>query len=81
MKNSKLVIEHLKKKQYVIAFRKMFNKNTAISNDVVNKWKINLEGYKLCDIYNAEETALFYNYIIYIYICKLDKMQAFKNEK
>lgn len=40
----------------------MFIKNTAISSDVVNKWKINLEVYK--------ETALItilYNIYIYRY--------------
>jgi len=66
------------KKRHDIAFRKVCGESADVSDDVVNEWKINLrellEGYKPCDIFNADETALFYK-------CMPDKTLAFKNEK
>jgi len=66
------------KKRHGIAFRKVCGESAAVSDDVVNEWKINLsellEGYKPCDIFNADETALFYK-------CMPDKTLTFKNEK
>jgi hypothetical protein len=51
------------KKRHDIAFKKVCGESTAVSDNVVNEWKINLsellEEYKPCNIFNADETALF----------------------
>ncbi|XP_025407157.1 tigger transposable element-derived protein 6-like, partial [Sipha flava] len=66
------------KKRHDISFRKVCGESAGVSDNVVNEWKINLsellEGYKPCDIFNADETALFYK-------CMPDKTLTFKNEK
>lgn len=50
------------KKRHNIDFIKVCGESVAVSDDVVNGWKINLielmEGYKPNDILNADETAL-----------------------
>ncbi|XP_060846175.1 tigger transposable element-derived protein 6-like [Rhopalosiphum padi] len=65
----------LKEKQKI---SKVCGESANVSDNVVNEWKINLsellEGYKPCDIFNADETALFYK-------CMPDKTLTFKSEK
>jgi hypothetical protein len=66
------------KKRHDIAFKKVCGESAAVSDEVVNEWKINLselpEGYKPCNVFNADETALFYK-------CMPDKILTFKNDK
>ncbi|XP_025197064.1 tigger transposable element-derived protein 6-like [Melanaphis sacchari] len=48
------------KKRHDIAFRKVCGESATVSDDIVNEWKLHLsellEGYKPCDIFNADET-------------------------
>lgn len=74
-KASKVWLEHFKKR-HDITFRNFCGEHAA--DDNVNQWKINLielpEGYRPCDKFNADETAIFYK-------CMPDKTITFENEK
>ncbi|XP_023318329.1 tigger transposable element-derived protein 6-like [Trichogramma pretiosum] len=68
---------HNFKKRHGIAFRKLCGESADVSNDICDEWKSKLStitsAYKSDEIYNADETALFFK-------CLPDKTLAFKKE-
>lgn len=66
------------KKRNNIVFRKLCGESASVNNDVCNEWKTKLElllkDYEPQDVFNADETALFYK-------CLPDETLTFKNEK
>lgn len=66
------------KKRHELVFRKVCGESASVDNDVCVQWKDTLAevtgGYKPEDIYNADETALFFK-------CLPDKTLSFKGDK
>ncbi|XP_046750601.1 tigger transposable element-derived protein 6-like [Diprion similis] len=66
------------KKRHNIAFRKLCGESASVNDDVCSEWKTKLKlllkDYEPQDVFNADDTALFYK-------CLPDKTLTFKNEK
>ncbi|XP_047984684.1 tigger transposable element-derived protein 6-like [Leguminivora glycinivorella] len=66
------------KKRHDLAFKKVCGESASVSKEVCTEWKSQLKsllnGYDPNDVFNADETGLFFK-------CLPDKTLTFKNEK
>lgn len=66
------------KKRHNLVFRKICGESASVDTNICENWKnelsVLLEGYEACNVFNADETGLFYK-------CLPDRTMSFKNEK